>query len=137
MPIVATPQKHDRRLGGGEEPRFRKANVAVAPHIGDRRVHQREWLLLAMLPVTKSLDGALLARVDHQMKSAQTFDGHNQTAAKRIDCGAQGLVALGEHGSAVIPPGQLRAADRTRVGLGVEPAIGRIVVLLLRTPDTS
>ena len=28
-----------------------------------------------------------------------------------------------------VPPGQLRAADRAGVGLGVEPAVGRVVVL--------
>ena len=69
-PGATTPRRRcarrAARAAARSAPRRRRAaalphgrHVAVAPHVGDRRIHQRERLLLAMLPVTQSPDGAL------------------------------------------------------------------------------
>ena len=97
----------------------------------ERGVHQRERLFLAVLAGAQSLDGGFVARVDDQLESADALEREDLPVADYLCGREQGVVARERIVAPGIPQLELRAATRAGVGLGVEPAVERVVVFAL------
>ena len=117
-------------------------NFAFGLHAFQRRKHEREGFFLAMLSFAQEPDGLVVARIHHQMKPAQSFDGDDFSFTNGFSGGEQSIVAARygfwlcrRDACATLPKFQPRAADRTRIRLRVEAAVARVVVfgLALRT----
>ena len=84
MRSLAATQQHDRRLRRGEKLLLQFRKFAVPADLLQRRSHQGERFLLAMLRRAQMADAWLEMRCDHQVKSAETFHCNNPPVAKGV-----------------------------------------------------
>ncbi len=110
-------EENNRRGLRLERFELRRRNAAVLVGHRDGRHHEREWLFLAMLALAETRDRSRLTGVAQKLESANAFQG-NDLALAQSGCG------VGD-GAAELWP-----ADWARVGLGVEAAVGRVLVFL-------
>jgi hypothetical protein len=143
-------EQHDGGLRPGEQRLDLRRGLAHRANLIEVPGHQGEGLVAAGLAGSQPRDGLLVPRVDHEVESPQPFDGHDLARAQSGRCPAQRRVPPGD--PAVFPhlKGEVRvvlpiriggglprveregrAAARTRVGLGVEPAVQRVLILRL------
>ena len=132
--------KNDRGRGSAEQPLFLAIDAAIAADDLDVGRHQRERLFFAAFQAAKARDRLGVGGVASEVKSAQPLDRDDfallQEGAGRIDV-VEGRVLVEPDRSAV-------EADERRPGaagmagdrLGVEAAIGRIAIFLLRRRRT-
>ena len=114
-------QQHDRRSWRAEE---RKLLGRAHRDRLRRGAHHGEGLLLALLARTEQRDCALVTRKAREVVAADPLDGEHSPLTKNRN-------RLGERHR------QLRPARRAARRLGVEPAVGRILVLARGTRRTS
>ena len=106
----------------------RAETTAARRRGGDRRGHDGKRLVRPALPVAQPPDRGFVPGVDQQLESADPLQRHDPALAQ-VTCGqGQGAVALRHHGSGCIPKRDLRSTPRAGVGLGVKPAVERIVI---------
>jgi len=92
--------------------------------------HDGERFSVAMLAGTETLDGGLIGGVNTEMESADAFDGEDFSGGKTVYTGFDGVFD-GEDFAQGVSEGDLRAALPAGVGLGVEAAVGGVVVFSL------
>ena len=77
-----------------------------------------------MLALPETADGGLVPRVDQEVEAAEPLDRDDRAVAERRDGGEERVVAGGADLPCPVPQGELRAAIRAGVRLGVEAAVG-------------
>ena len=126
-------EQDDRRLGAREHGGLDRVGVAVAADHVERARHHRQRLAIAVLGRAQPRDRLGAGRVARQVIAAEALDRDDlaleDQAAGRVDVvdqrdrrGARGVPAVAHQARA----GPARVA---RDRLGVEPAVGRILVL--------
>ena len=88
-------QQDDRGFRGPEEAILEWRDFADGPDRFQRREHERERLLLAVLEGVQSEHSLLVFSCDHQMEPAEAFHGDNPALA-------DGVRRSREHGFAVV-----------------------------------
>ena len=94
------------------------------------RNHHRQGLLLAVLAGAQAGHGLLVQGVGRQVEPAQALDGHHLAAPERLGRRPHRVIAGNLAPSRVGQP-EPGPAHRAGVGLGVEAAVTRVVVLPL------
>ncbi len=92
-----------------------------------KRKHHRQRLLRPVLARAQSGDRGVVRRIAHQMIAADALDRDDEAVAKRGDGGIEGGVAFGV-GMAVAAENQFRPAFGTGQRLGMEAAVGRVLI---------
>ena len=132
-------------MGDSAERRSRSSNgetVAFGFYALQRWEHQGKRFFLTLLAFAQEVNGFFVARVGHQMKSAESLDGDNFSGANGFGGGAQARRSCARQSAAdflsrkvggvlpnaATPQFQMRAANRTGIGLRMKPAVARVVV---------
>ncbi len=89
--------------------------------------HDGEGLFAAGLAEAKFADGVGLMGVDCEVEAAEAFDRDDGTLVEEADGFGEGIA--GVRGVGAVDEGELGAAVPAGVGLGVEAAVERVVVL--------
>ena len=108
--------QHDRPLVRHEQSLVLGRQLGQVARAPDARDHQRERLVLAVLARAQRRHGAFVVCEACEVEAAEPFHRHDGAGAQRVHRGLE-------------RDAQLRPAGRAGVGLGVEAAIGRILVL--------
>ncbi len=122
-------QEHDGRLRRVQELLGLRVEPAETPRrlqVGD---HQGQGLLVTVLPLAQAPDCPGVAGVHQEVEPAQALDRHHLAPVHRGGGLGDGLCAGGEAHATGVPELAGRAAGRAGVGLGMEAAVGGIVVL--------
>jgi hypothetical protein len=82
-----------------------------------------------VLSSPQTSDGVGIGRVDEELKTAESLQGHDLARAKRVCGRPQRGVAFRLELASGIQEAQLRSTTRASDRLGVEAAIGRVVIL--------
>src|SRR5579872_1503201 len=109
-------KKYDGRGLRFEKFLFRRVDLAVLVRHIERRHHQREGLLFAMLALAQTRDSRGLTGIDQKLKAANAFEGDDLSSEQRG--GSVGDCAV-----------KFRSANGASIGLRVKTAIGGIFIL--------
>ena len=128
---VAAAGEHDRSLGTAQQRALELPQNHQRVRGRERRDHQRERLVLAVLARPQRRHRGLIVGAAGQVKAADPLDREDPSGAQRPGGLAHRVVAQGQRGVRGCAGHQQhrRAAPRARVRLGVEPAVGGVVVL--------
>ena len=126
--VRSPPGDHDRALGARQQPLF--PGPQVHQLAGARQVgrHQGERLVLAVLARAQGRGGSLVARAAGQVVAAQPLDRDHRPAAQSPG-GMTERILVGHPLPSRVEQHQVGPAGGTGVGLGVEAAVGRVLVL--------
>jgi len=132
--LDAPVQKYNGTLGTAQESFLLLVDIAVIPNGFEAREHHGKRFFFADFPRSKAIHGLVLGGSDRQMEASQPLDGHNGPPLEGLDSPKNRFPPFG-HGDAV-PVGQPRAwtAFPAGIGLGVKPAVGRVLVLFPAFP---
>ena len=126
-------EQNDGCLRAGQQGFLFRRHRAVAADDVQVPGHQREGLAAAALPGAQALHHVRLGRIAREMEASDAFDRHDVAHHQH----ATGRIHVVEHGEGfvvhraaaeVLDPGA-RAAAVAGDGLGMEPTVGRILVL--------
>ena len=124
----ASPRhQHDGSLWAGQQPLRRRVDPGDAVRGGQIGHHDGERLVAAALSVSQLGDRELVPGVAGQVVAADSFDCEDTAVAQQPSGVRQRRFTLDDVASAG-PVAQCRPAVRAADRLGVEPAVGRIVV---------
>jgi hypothetical protein len=115
-------------LGAFKESFFFRADEAEFAHAVERSRHERERLLFTVLALSKPDDGRLGSRVHHEVKPAEPLHRDNAAFLEKANALADGIFHR-ELRSLPIEEPTTRSAAGAGVGLGVEAAVLRVLVL--------
>ncbi len=123
-------QQDDGAAGGAQEIGLRLAHLAVPFYLVQRGQHHRQRFGGAVLAPPQAANGLIAGGVAGQQVAPQPLDSHDSTVLEPRR-GLGNNIVTGYR----VPPGinesEAGPADRAGVGLGVEAAVGGVVVLFL------
>ena len=114
-------QQHDRAGRAGQQAGGRGVDLGQFRGRGQVGGHDRERLVLAVLALAERGDGLLAGGVGGQVVAAQALDGEDAAVAEEFGGRLERVFA-------VVVQGQPGAAGRAAGRLGVEAAVGGVVV---------
>ena len=121
--------QHDRSPARRQCRRCAVVEDAELLRDGQRRDHHRKRLVVARLSPSQFGDRRIVGRIGHQVVPTDPFHGDDRSGSDCRKRGVERIRAVHIVGVGARLPGQLRAAHRARVGLGVKAAVGGVVVL--------
>jgi hypothetical protein len=116
------PQRGEGRLG-------LRAEVAQGPGLVHGGDHDREGLVVPGLAPAQFGHRRLVGRVAGQVVAPEPLDGQDPPVPEVGRRGHEGVLPLGPHLARRGLQRDVRPAHRAGVGLGVEAAVGRVLVL--------
>ena len=124
--------RQDDRRRAAREQRFRfRRQLDQCPCGLQVPHHERERLLLAVLPLAESADGRRVPRVAREMVPAEALHGHDGAAAQQVggEADSASVVLHPVHEVARDTQPIVRPAGGACDGLRMKPAAGRVVIL--------
>src|SRR5829696_2837003 len=114
----------------GEQRLFVRGDEADLTYLSEAACHEREGLVLAHLAAPQGPYSLLVERVAGQMVTAETLYGDDSPATQHLRGACNGVIrAVVKLVPEPVEQPYLRSADGAGVGLGVEAAVGGILVL--------
>jgi len=119
-------KQHDRRRRRGQQGRRGVIDLGDGAGRGQVGCHHRQGLGLALLAGSQPRHGRPVGGVDRQVITAEALDGHNPPGRQQRRRPGQRLTADRPAGG--VQQAQGRPALGAGVGLGVETAVGRVLI---------
>ena len=108
---------------------FLVRDAATPPHVVQRRQHHGKRPVGPALALAQPGDRVGVGGIDQQLKAAKPFMATIRPANSSLRRRVQGRVADGQFAALAVEQLQRRPATRTGDRLGMEPPVGRILVL--------
>ena len=128
--VSCAAEEDDGALDGGEDVDFLRAELAEGAGGCEVANHDGEGLAGAVLSLAEAVNGSLIGGVDGEVEAADAFDGEDLSVGEAADGFLNGVLIEDGAGWVGGDEFDLGAADGAGVGLGMEAAVGRVVVFL-------
>jgi hypothetical protein len=120
-------EENDRPFRAAQERLFFFMDMAVRSYLLEIPAHDGKGLVLPELAGSQGRDGTVVFCVANQMKTPDPFDSHDRASHQKVKGSAQGI-SRNDFSPSIHQP-QGGAASRAGIGLGVKPAVGRVLIL--------
>ena len=121
-------KQDDGCLGRAQQSLFERRDFAELPDRVERREHQREGFLLALLAVAQAPDGLFIARIHKQLEAAQPLERQDLARTHGDRRLPQRPMLSGQHTPGRAPAFELRAALGAGIRLRVKAPVRCVVV---------
>ena len=128
--LKAAVEEHNGALHTLQKQRFIRIHPAVAVDGVQVGKHDGKGFFFSNLAAAQPGHGIFPRGRHRQVKSAQSFDGDNRSLSELSDRFPDGIIPFRDHPAACRFQPDLRPAFPTRIGLRMETAVARVLVLL-------